>query len=371
LGAIEVVPADNKKLLDEFVELPYRLYRNHPYWAPPLRMEVKKLLDRGKHPYYANADAEFFLAKRDGRTIGRVAAIVDRNHNKFQGEEAGFFGFFEAENDAEAAGALLARAREWVFAKGAKFLRGPMSPSTNYECGMLVDGFDSVPMIMMTYNPRYYPELMEGAGLRKSKDLYAYVQGTDALEMERIGRVADRALARHGVRVRPIDVKNFDADVERVWEVYNSAWEKNWGFIPMTREEFELQGKDMKQILKPGLVLIGEKDGRTIGFALALPDINQALIHTNGNLFPTGLVKILYYQRLIKNVRVLALGVVEEYRATGVAAGFYVTLWRNAKRLGYETSEMSWILEDNVLMNRSLIAMGAKRYKTYRIYEWN
>ena len=371
MGAIEVVPADSKKALKEFVDLPYRLYRGDPYWAPPLRMAVNELLDRAKHPFYANADAELLLARRDGRTIGRVAAIVDRNHNKFHDEQAGFFGFFESENDPEAASALLARAREWVFAKGAKFLRGPMNPSTNYECGMLVEGFDSPPMIQMTYNPRYYPELMDGLGLRRSKDLYAYLQHSDTLDVDKIGRVADKALAKHGVRIRPIDVKNFDSEVERVWQVYNSAWEKNWGFVPMTREEFVLQGKEMKQILKPDLVLIGEKEGRVIGFALAMPDINEALIHTNGSLFPTGLLKILYYQRLIKNVRVLALGVVEEYRATGVAAGFYVMLWRNAKRLGYGPCEMSWILEDNVLMNRSLIAMGAKRYKTYRIYEWN
>jgi len=371
LGAIEVVPADNKKALKEFVELPYRLYRGNAYWAPPLRLAVKELLDREKHPFYANADAEFFLAKRDGRTIGRVAAIVDRNHNKFHDEQAGFFGFFEAENDPEAAAALMTRAREWVFAKGAKFLRGPVNPSTNYECGMLVDGFDSVPMIMMTYNPSYYPELMDKTGLRKSKDLYAYLQHTDTLDTGKIGRVADKALEKQGIRVRPIDMKNFDAEVEKVWQIYNSAWERNWGFVPMTREEFLLQGKEMKQILKPDLVLIGEKEGRAVGFALALPDINEALIHTDGSLFPTGLLKILYYQRLIKNVRVLALGVVEEHRATGVAAGFYVALWRNAKRLGYGPCEMSWILEDNVLMNRSLIAMGAKRYKTYRIYEWN
>ena len=371
MGGIEVVPADNKKSLKEFVELPYRLYRGDPYWAPPLRIAVRELLDRSKHPFYANADAEFFLAMRDGRAVGRVAAIIDRNYNKFHDEQAGFFGFFEAENDSAVASALLLRARQWVFDRGAKFLRGPMNPSTNYECGMLVDGFDSAPMVQMTYNPPYYPALMDGVGLRKAKDLYAYLQHSDTLDTEKIGRVADKALAKHGIRIRPIDMKNFHADVERVWEVYNSAWERNWGFVPMTREEFVLQGKEMKQILKPDLVLIGEKEGRVVGFALALPDINQALIHAGGSLFPTGLIKILYYQRLVKNVRVLALGVVEEYRASGVAAGFYVTLWRNAKRLGYGPSEMSWILEDNVLMNRSLIAMGAKRYKTYRIYEWN
>jgi GNAT superfamily N-acetyltransferase len=336
-----------------------------------LRIAVKELLDRDKHPFYSNAEAEFFLAMRDGQTVGRVAAIINRNHNRFHGEQAGFFGFFETVNDEAVAGALLSQARQWVFGRGAQFLRGPVNPSTNYECGMLTEGFDSSPMIMMPYNPRYYPALMDRIGLRKAKDLYAYLSGTAVVETEKIERVADRSLATGGIRIRPIDMKNFQAEVERVWEIYNSAWERNWGFVPMTREEFLLMGKEMKQILKPELVLIGEKEGRMVGFALTLPDINQALKPAGGSLFPTGLLKILYHQRLVKSLRVIALGVVEEYRASGMAASFYAELVRAARRLGYGACEMSWILEDNVLMNRSLAAMGAKRYKTYRIYDWN
>ncbi len=370
--ALEVAVADNKQAFHDFVEFPYTLYRGDPYWAPPLRIAVKELLDRKKHPFYANADAEFFLAKRDGRPVGRIAAIFDRNHNKFHEESAGFFGFFESIDDAEVAQALLARAREWVFAKGAKFLRGPVNPSTNYECSMLIDGFDSSPMIMMTYNPRYYPALMEKAGLVKAKDLYAYVNTAAGVDLEKIGRIADRKLAKSGVTVRPINMKDFPGEVGRIWDVYNLAWERNWGFVPMTREEFFLMGKEMKQILKPELVLIGEKQGKAVGFALALPDVNFALKPANGSLLPTGLIKILYYQRLIKGLRVLALGVVEEYRTSGVAPAFYATLVRTARKLGYDGDcEMSWILEDNVLMNRSLEAMGAKHYKTYRIYEWH
>ena len=371
MGGIEVLTADAKKLLREFVELPYSLYRGNPHWVPPLRIAVKELLDRKKHPFYANAEAEFFVARQNGRVVGRVAAILDRNHNRFHEEDAGFFGFFEAVNDQAVAGALLSRARQWVFERGAKVLRGPVNPSTNYECGMLIEGFDSSPMIMMSYNPEYYPALMDAVGLRKAKDLYAYYSLTAGVDSTKIDRVAERSLATNGIRVRPIDMKNFEAEVARVWEVYNSAWQRNWGFIPMTREEFFLMGKEMKQILKPDLVLIGEKGGRMVGFALALPDVNQALKHAGGKLFPTGLLKILYYQRLIEDIRVLALGVVEEYRASGIAAAFYAALMRNGRQLGYRGGEMSWILEDNVLMNRSLAAMGAKRYKTYRIYEWN
>ena len=368
---IEIVAVDNPKALREFVKLPYRIYRDDPHWVAPLEIAVKELLDRAKHPFYADAETELFLARQDGQVVGRVAAILDKAHNRFHGENAGFFGFFESVNDPAVAEALLARARRWVFDRGAKFLRGPVNPSTNYECAMLIDGFDSDPMVMMTYNPSYYPALMDRVGLRKAKDLYAYLSNANTIDMNKIGRVGDRAIAANGVEVRPIDTKNFAADVERLWGVYNSAWERNWGFIPMSKEEWLLQAKEMKQILKPELVLVGEVEGRVVGFALALPDINQALKPARGRLLPTGIVKILYYQRLIKSVRVIALGVVGEYRASGLAAGFYATLVRNARKLGYGDCEMSWILEDNVLMNRSLQAMGAKRYKTYRIYEWN
>ena len=371
MGGIEVVAVNNKKALKQFVELPYSLYHEDPFWVAPLRIAVRELLDRGKHPFYAEADAEFFVAFQDGRVAGRVAAIFDKAHNRFHEEKAGFFGFFESVNSAAVAEALLTRARQWVFDRGATVMRGPVNPSTNYECGLLIEGFDSRPMVMMTYNPRYYPELMDRVGLRKAKDLYAYLSSPQAVDMKKVDRLADRVMRDGGVRIRPINMRDFDAEVARVWEVYGAAWARNWGFVPMSKAEFAWMGKEMKQIVKPEFVLLGEVGGRVVGFALALPDINQALQPAAGRLFPTGLLKILYYQRLIKNLRVVALGVVEEYRTSGLAAAFYATLTRNARKLGFNDCEMSWILEDNVLMNRSLEVMGAKRYKTYRIYEWN
>lgn len=374
MGGLEVVAVDNKGASKEFIELPYRLYRNETHWVPPLRIAVKELLDKSKHPFYANAEMQLFLARRGGEVAGRIAAIINKAHNQFHGEQAGFFGFFDCVDDVTVADALLSRARQWTKERGATFLRGPVNPSTNYECGILVDGFDSDPMVMMTYNPPYYDQLLQKVGLRKAKDLLAYLSNANRIEMKKIDRVAEKVLKTTGVTVRPINVKDFDAEVGRVYEVYGAAtgaWAENWGFVPMSREEFAAMGKEMKMILKPELVLLGEVNGRVVGFALALPDVNQAMKPANGNLFPTGLLKILYYQRLIKSVRVLALGVVEEYRASGLAAGFYATLVRNARKLGYGDCEMSWILEDNVLMNRSLEVMGAKHYKTYRIYEWN
>ncbi|MFB3828104.1 MAG: N-acetyltransferase [Bryobacteraceae bacterium] len=371
MGELEVVPVHGRKELNEFLEFPYRLYHRHPFWVPPLRIAQRELFDRKKHPFYANATAEFLLARRQGRTVGRLAAILDRNFNRFHGEDAGFFGFFECEDDPPAASALFHASREWLHARGARIIRGPVNPSTNYECGLLIDGFDSLPMIMMPYNPPYYAQLVEGAGLRKAKDLYAYTVTADTVTGEKTERVAARALEANAIRVRPISMEHFQDDVERVWGVYNGSWMRNWGFVPMTREEFVHTSREMKQILKPDLVLLGEVGDRVVGFALALPDINPALKQAKGRLFPLGWLKILYYGRLSTRVRVLALGVLKEYRTAGVAAAFYAALMRNGRRLGFRECEMSWVLEDNVLMNRSLKALGAKLSKTYRLYQWN
>jgi len=370
LGDVEIVTVQDQRALDQFIDLPYRLYHHHPYWVPPLRMAQKELLNTRKHPFYRHADLQCFLARRNGETCGRVAAIVDRNFNEFQQEDAGFFGFFES-MDLEATQAVMQAARQWLIARGAKIIRGPMNPSTNYECGMLVEGFDSSPNVMMPYNSPSYPRMLEAIGLRKAKDLLAYWSTPNEVNGEKVERVARLAAGNQGVSIRPINMRKFDAEVETIWKLYNATWAHNWGFVPMTREEFIHEAAEMKQILKPELVLVGEVEGRAVGFALALPNINLALKHAGGRLFPLGLFKILYHQRLIKELRVVALGVIEEYRTVGVAAGFYAELIRNARRLGFGLSEMSWILEDNVLMNRSLKTMGAKKYKTYRIYEWN
>lgn len=370
MAELEIVPVQSRRELNQFLELPYRLHRDDPFWVPPLRVAQRELLDFGKHPFWTNAAGQFFIARRGMRVVGRVAGILDRNHNRFQDEEAGFFGFFECEDETQAAVALLDAAAGWARARGARVIRGPVNPSTNYECGLLVQGFDAPPMIMMPYNPPYYARLIEAAGFGKARDLYAYITSTSTVAGEKAERASARVLG-NGVSVRPISVERFAEDVERVWKVYNSAWARNWGFVPMTHEEFLHSAREMKQILQPDYVLLGEVNGELIGFALALPNINEALKRANGRLFPFGILKILYYKRLITSLRVLALGVVEEYRTAGVAAAFYATLIRNARRIGFKDCELSWILENNVLMNRSLEALGAKRYKTYRIYERN
>jgi GNAT superfamily N-acetyltransferase len=370
-GETEITAVQNPQDRKRFLEYPYSFYRGDPCWVPPLRIAQKELFDVKRHPFYKHGQIQCFLARQGGQTVGRIAAILDPNYNQFQKAEAGFFGFFESVENQGVADALLGAAREWLRERGARTILGPVNPTTNYECGLLLDGFDSSPMVMMAYNPSYYAGLLDGAGLRKAKDIYAYHVWTDAATVKKTERVASRAMRGNKVRIRPIRMNAFQQDVELVWGIYNSAWERNWGFVPATREEFFFMAHDMKSILDPEMVLLGEVEGRVVGFALALPDINLALKHANGRLFPLGLLKILYHKRSVRSVRVLVLGVLEEYRTAGVAAGFYAELVRRASRLGYREAEMSWVLEDNVLMCRSIEALGGRRYKTYRIYEWN
>jgi GNAT superfamily N-acetyltransferase len=369
MGTAEITPVKTRKELRDFLTLPYPLYRKDPYWVPPLWTVQKRLIETRDHPFYGHGDIQCYLARLDGHPVGRIAAILDHDFNRVHKESAGFFGFFESINDAEVSRALFEAARNWVFGRGAKFIRGPMNPSANYECGLLVEGFDSPPQIMMTYNPQYYAGLIEGAGFRRAKDLYSFYLSADDLMVERAERIAQHALEAKGVRIRPIVMKNFESEAQRVWEVYNSAWSANWGFVPMTREEFFFLARELKDIAVPDLVLMAEVSGRLIAFMLALPDINQALRHTRSRFLPLLVFNILYHKRSIRSMRVVLLGVLEEFRTTGVAAALYAETIRRGLRLGYRDCEMSWVLDDNVLMIRSIESLGGRRLKTYRIYE--
>ena len=367
MGEVTVIGVEDSARLQRFIEFPYQLYRGDPNWVPPLRIAQKDLLNKKKHPFYRHAEMECFLALDGSTVVGRIAAIID--HSQFSPDHVGFFGFLEMIDSQAVANALFHAGWQWLSSRGAKLMRGPVNPSTNYECGLLVDGFDSSPFVMMTYNWPYYARLVENAGMAKAKDLLAYTTTAAATAGHKAMRVADRAMRSSRVLIRPVNLKKFEAEVDAIWSIYSSAWSRNWGFAPLTVEEFRLMAKDMKAILAPEFALIGEIEGRPVGFALALPDINRALKPAGGNLFPLGLIKILYHQRRIKTLRVMALGVIEEFRTAGVAAGFYATLIRQAQRLGYGDCEFSWVLEDNILMNRSIESLGARRYKTYRLYE--
>lgn len=369
MAEIEIVPAEGRRWRREFLELPYRLYRSCTPWVPPLRLAQKAILDTRRHPFYEHAETLFLLARSGGRTVGRVAAIWDRNHVEYHQEPAGYFGFLECEPWQEAATALLESAWNWLKAQGATIMRGPMNPSTNYECGLLVDGFDSRPAVMMTYNPPYYPALVEGAGLRPAKDLLAYWVTHLTVAAEKVQRVAGKSLEQARIQVRPISKRRLEEEAARVWAIYNSAWSGNWGYTPMSKSEFLALARELKAVMAPRLALVAEKDGRAVGFALAVPDVNQALFHARGRLFPFGLFRIIYQQRHIRSIRVIALGVDQSCRSRGVAAGLYAALIRNGLELGYQAAEMSWVLEDNLLMRRSIEALGGRVYKRYRIYE--
>ncbi|HEY3134697.1 MAG TPA: N-acetyltransferase [Blastocatellia bacterium] len=357
-----------------FIDLPYKLYRGNPHWIAPLRIAQKDILNTNRHPFYKTSDVEMFLAERDGRVVGRIMAILNHAHNEFHNERVGFFGFFEVENDSEASAALLDAARNWVRERGAEVIRGPVNPSTNYECGMLVEGFDLDPMVMMTYNPPYYAKLLEAYGMKKAMDLYAYdIAEVYFIHSNKLQRVAERLRQKSHITVRCVNMKDFKNEVAKIRQIYNDAWSRNWGFIPVSEAEFEHLAKDMKQIVDPRVVMIAEQqadDGlRPIGFFLAVPDINCALKRLNGRLLPFGLLKLLWYSRKISSIRIITMGVVRELQPAGIGAVFLDEIYRRAPAAGFITGEMSWVLEDNVMMNRSAELIGGRRSKTYRIYE--
>jgi hypothetical protein len=365
---VQVTPVAGERDLHRFVLLPWKIYKGDPNWVPPLIGDTKNMLRPEKHPFHRHAEVALFLARIQGEVVGRIAAIVNRRHNEFHGEKTGFFGFFESVRDPSVAGALLEASARWARERGMERLRGPASFSTNEECALLVDGFDSPPMVMMTYNPPYYAPLLEAAGLTKAKDLLAYHWA--GIEVpERLARLADSILRREGATVRPLNMKEFPREIDRFSEVYNQAWERNWGFVPMTQEEIAHMAKALKPAVDPNLILFLEIGGKPSGFAMALPDVNQAIRHANGRLFPFGLLKILYHARKISRARVLVLGLLEEHRGKGLDVPLYVNLFRHGLRKGYNEAEFSWILEDNLAIRRPIEKMGGAVYKTYRFYE--
>ena len=364
----EVGPVRGRRDLAAFVALPYALHRADPVWVAPLRRDVRALLSRDKNPFFQHAEVEYLLARQAGRTVGRVAAIHNRAHNEFHGDRVGFFGFFESVDDSAVAGALLERAGAWLRQRSLETMRGPVNLSTNDEAGLLVDGFDTPPAILMPHNPRRYVGLIEGAGFHKAKDLLVYQATHDRLP-ERLVEGARLLERRHGVSVRTLDVRRFDEEVGLVQRLYNRAWERNWGFVPMTAREIEHLAKQLRPVLVPELAVFAERAGEAIGCAVALPDFNVALRRNpSGRLFP-GLLKVLWAARRINRIRVLMLGTLPEWRAKGVDALLYKAIWENGYAKGYRWAEAGWILEDNHPMRNGLARMGFEVYKTYRLYD--
>lgn len=370
-GALAVRPVTTRRELAAFIKLPWRLYRNEPHWVPPLLFDRKRFFDRSRNPFFAHAEAEFFLAWRDGRPVGRLTAHIDRHFNEFHGHDWGMFGFFECEDDPEAAHALLGTAEEWLRARGRDRMVGPMDFTTNDECGVLVDGYELMPTVLTNWHHRYYPALIEGAGLTKAMDLYMWsleVRNRAAVHPS-IWRAAEEVQSKYGITVRPMRKKDMEAEVCRFLEVYNAAWERNWGFVPLTEDEVRHYAKDLKPVLDENWAFIAEKDGEPVAAALTLPDYNQVLIRLGGRLLPFGWAKALWYRRKIDRVRVFALGVKREYQHTGVGAKLYEMHYDAAERTPQKAGETGWILETNKAMNRSMERMGGRIVRTYRVFE--
>ena len=372
--SVEVKPVASKRDLMRFIKLPWRLYRNEPNWVPPLISERKRFLDRSKNPFFEHAEAEYFLAWRDGEPVGRISAQIDRHFNEFQGNDWGLWGFFESEDDQEVANALLEAARAWLAERGRDRMVGPMNFTTNDECGLLVEGFERAPLILCDWHHPYYAKLIEGAGLTKAMDTLMWELRLDEVEDKggfhpMIQEMAAKVEGEHNVTVRSMNKRNMEAEVERFLEVYNSAWEKNWGFVPLTDDEVRHYAKDLKQVVDERWTMIAERDGEVLGAALTLPDINVCLKHMNGRLLPIGWLKYLWYRRKIDRIRVFALGVKPEYQHLGIAAAFYIRHLDNADPKGVWWGEMGWILETNEPMNRAMEGMGGKIVKRYRFYE--
>ena len=355
-----------------FIDLSWKINAADPQWVPPLRMALEPVLDRDKHPFHQHADVAYFLAERGTEVVGRVAACVNHQYNQYHDDRLGFFGFFECVDDAGVAGALLDTAAQWLRARGRDRMRGPMNFSTNDEFsspGVLIDGFDTPPTVMMSHNLPYYAGLMDAAGMEKAKDLVAYWI-PDRIP-ERLRNAMERLAQRAGVNIRSVRMKDLQAEVRRVQEVYNAAWSQNWGFVPMTEAEFNHMAKEMKPVVDADLVLLAEKaDGEPIGFLLALPDLNRAFKHLpDGRLFPFGLFKFLWQKRKIDTARLLTLGLKPGYQHLGLGAAMYTRLLQIGVAKGYTGAEGSWILEDNHEMCTALEKLGATMNKRYRVYD--
>lgn len=360
---------DGRRLCREFIRFPYRLYRQSPNWVPPLLSEERKFLQKRHNPFLLNNQVELFLCQRGGETVGRIAAILNRDHQRHHRDRCGFFGMFECVNDPQVAKKLLQAASRWVRETGADTLRGPMSFSMNGIAGLLIDGFSKPPAVLMAYNLPYYQDLLEQLGFRQVMRFFAYEVSNQTIRFPRAGDRLEARLHDSGIRFRYMDFSQAERDMAIVIDLFNQAWADNWGFVPATLAEGMDDFKKMRQIAKEDLIIFAEKEGRPVGFSLSLPDINQAIQPLRGRLLPCNWLRLLRNLKKIDHIRVTLMGVVKEYRNLGIDLAFYKKTAENAVRQGYFKAEMSWILESNEPMNRVLRHINAFITKTYALYE--
>jgi GNAT superfamily N-acetyltransferase len=366
---MDIRPVRTRRDLRLFLRFPWKVYAGDPYWVPPLLAAVREKLDPRRHPFFRHGEAALFLAVRDGEPVGRIAAIVDRNHNEAHKDRTGFFGLFEGLNDAEAARALVDAAGAWCRERGLDTLRGPMNLSMNDECAFLLEGFDSPPAVMMPYNPPYYLDLMEACGMAKAKDLFAFRLDNDRAGRAKVEAALARIPAPGDFTFRPIEKRRLLDEALKVAEIYNAGWRDNWGFVPWTDDDMRHMARDLARVADFDLVLLAEHRGRAVGFAFGLPNLNEVLIRMNGRMLPFGIFTYLAGRKKIRGVRALVFGVLPEYLHTGLAYLLYDRFAKAIMSKGYAWCELSWQLEDNEAVNRFAASIGAAIYKKYRIYE--
>jgi GNAT superfamily N-acetyltransferase len=369
---VQISKASSRRERDDFIKFPWTIYRNDPVWVPPLIIERRAFLNRKKHPFYLHGDAELFLARRNGEIVGRIMASDDPRYNSLHRTSVGCFGLFECIDNQEVATALFAAAEEWLRARGRNEIMGPIDYSTNYVCGLLVDGFQHSPTLLTSHNPPYYRRLIEGYAFNKVIDFYAWWFSDPTQATVRLRKLKERLQSRAQFTTRRADLRNLEAESEQFVRIYNEAWKDNWGFVPFTQAEFDHLAAEMKPLLRADFTAVAEVDGVPIGFALALPDINAALKEINGRLttfgIPVGLAKLLYYKSRLKKARYIAMGVEPRFRRLGVAEMLVLTIMEEGMVKLHFDAELSMTLENNVMINRFIESIGATKYKTYRIY---
>ncbi len=375
MSEVNIIRVDNEYDKLRFIKLGWKIYKNDPYWVPPLIFDIKNNLDKNKNPFFKHADAEFFIAMKDGKPVGRIAGIINKNHNDFYNDKTGFWGFFECINDNEVSKKLFDEVKKYLSEKGMDLMRGPVNLSTNDEVGLLIDGFNSPPVLLMTYNPKYYINLIEDYGFQKVKDLYAFLMTEELVKsnkksMEKLDRVSDIVIKKENIKIRKINISDFENELIRVMQIYNKAWEANWGFVPMTEDEFRYVAKSFKAIIDKDLVYFAEANGMPVAFSLAVPDYNIIFKKVNGRLFPFGIFKYLFQRNKIRRIRLITLGVIKEYQKKGIDAVFIRDTIKDSMAKKYNEAEISWVLEDNITMVQTAKNLGARHYKTYRVYDF-
>ena len=371
MGELQIRPVKDRVEQKRFIQLPWRIYKDDPCWMPPLIMAQEELLGFRRHPFHEVARTQSFLASRSGKDVGRITAIVNSGHNERYKEKRGFFGFFECDEDHIASRDLFHAANEWLHAQGMTSMRGPVNPSLNYECGLLIEGFDTPPFFMMTHNRPYYPHLVEEAGLHKVEDMFAFWVRLSMLQSidKKLGVMVEGVKSRFGVTVRSLDRSRFAEEVRMFLEIYNSSLVRTWGFVPLSQGEVNHMAASMKHLIVPELALVAEVNGKPIGTVFCLLDYNPRIKASNGRLFPFGFMRLLWNKRGIKRMRAISTNVIPEYQAWGVGLVLHAALVPRLHKWGMDEVEFSWVLESNNLSRKTLQRGGALITKKYRLYQ--